>query len=349
MSGDLTFNKYAAALLATALGFMLIKEVSHLAMHVEKPETPAYALEIPDTSTKATEELDLPFPQATFVDAMDATKGAKVFKKCTSCHNVEKGGKNGTGPNIWDIVGKASGQKAGFNGYSGELKASGITWGYEELDAFLTKPKKYLSGTKMNFVGLKKEADRAAVIEYLRVASDAPVDRPAPAAAPMQETAEGVVPIAGTAEEKDAGVKVVEEMVQEKAPEKAADVMTEMKATVEKTAEAATEAPKAVVSDVVETVTDNAEQMADKATDAPAEAVAETVTETISENVGEVMEKPEVSTEMVDTGKMVETGTDAAGEITDVVDGAKEMVPETDVTTDDIIEKGKDLVEGDKE
>jgi cytochrome c len=35
------------------------------------------------------------------------------------------------------------------------------------LDAYLTKPKTYIKGTKMSFAGLKKEGDRANVIAYL--------------------------------------------------------------------------------------------------------------------------------------------------------------------------------------
>ncbi len=35
------------------------------------------------------------------------------------------------------------------------------------LDAYLTKPKKYIEGTKMSYAGLKKEDDRANVIAYL--------------------------------------------------------------------------------------------------------------------------------------------------------------------------------------
>ncbi len=35
-------------------------------------------------------------------------------------------------------------------------------------------PKKYIEGTKMSFVGLKKEKDRANVILYLRSFSDNP-------------------------------------------------------------------------------------------------------------------------------------------------------------------------------
>jgi len=52
---------------------------------------------------------------------------------------------------------------------------AGVSWGYAELDEFLTKPKKYIPKTKMAFNGLKKQEDRAAVIEYLRLAADTPM------------------------------------------------------------------------------------------------------------------------------------------------------------------------------
>ena len=35
------------------------------------------------------------------------------------------------------------------------------------LDIFLTKPKKFIKGTKMSYAGLKKEGDRANIIAYL--------------------------------------------------------------------------------------------------------------------------------------------------------------------------------------
>ena len=184
--GDLGFNKIAAAILATGLGYMLLKEASHLVLHAESPSKPAYALEIPETNAAGGEDKPLPFPQADWVAALDATKGEKVFKKCASCHNVEKGGANGTGPNLWGTVGAAAGGKAGFK-YSGALTSAGLTWDFETLDGFLAKPSKYLKGTNMNFVGVKKPADRAAVIAYLNANSDAPL--PAPAAAVMEKAA----------------------------------------------------------------------------------------------------------------------------------------------------------------
>ncbi|MBN4058538.1 cytochrome c family protein, partial [bacterium AH-315-J19] len=75
---------------------------------------------------------------------------------------------------MWNIVGRPIGGVAGF-GYSNNMKSKGGEWGYEELDAFLAKPKKYIPKTKMAFNGLKKQEDRAALIEYLRLAADTPV------------------------------------------------------------------------------------------------------------------------------------------------------------------------------
>jgi len=47
------------------------------------------------------------------------------------------------------------------------LKAMGGIWDRESINQFITKPKDYISGTKMAFAGLKKPQDRANVILYL--------------------------------------------------------------------------------------------------------------------------------------------------------------------------------------
>ena len=47
-----------------------------------------------------------------------------------------------------------------------------VVWDYQSLNAFLAKPKAYISGTKMNFAGLKKPQDRANMIAYLRQQAD---------------------------------------------------------------------------------------------------------------------------------------------------------------------------------
>ena len=52
--------------------------------------------------------------------------------------------------------------------YSKAMKKANITWDEKTLDAYLTKPKKFVKGTKMTFVGLKKQEDRDNVIAYIK-------------------------------------------------------------------------------------------------------------------------------------------------------------------------------------
>lgn len=195
-------NKIMAAVLGAALVFMAIRTIPEFLMHHDVPDVPAYQVGPLEVVVTGGDE-DLPFPQLAWVDAMDAERGAKVFKKCKSCHNVEAGGAHSTGPNLYSVVGRQSGGASGF-AYSGAMSGAGYSWGYEELDGFLKKPSEYMPGTKMNFVGLKKPADRAAVIEYLRVAAANPVSRPEPAAAPLTEEAETATV------EVDGGVEIEE-------------------------------------------------------------------------------------------------------------------------------------------
>ena len=72
------------------------------------------------------------------------------------------------------LLGCILNQKANVEGfaYSQALAETGGKWGYEELNNFLYKPKEYIKGTKMNFVGLKNTQDRADIILILRQQSD---------------------------------------------------------------------------------------------------------------------------------------------------------------------------------
>ena len=103
----------------------------------------------------------------------DETHGKKVFKKCSACHIVAKGGKNLIGPALYGVVGRATASVPNYS-YSSALKAHGKDWTFEELNKFLIKPTKYIKGTKMAFAGLRKDSDRANVIAYLNSISDNP-------------------------------------------------------------------------------------------------------------------------------------------------------------------------------
>jgi cytochrome c len=95
-----------------------------------------------------------------------AAKGKKVFNKCKACHSL-KPGKKKVGPSLAGIFGREAGTSEGFK-YSKAMKSSGITWDEDNLDAFLTKPKDLVPGTKMSFRGIKKEKDRENLIEFLK-------------------------------------------------------------------------------------------------------------------------------------------------------------------------------------
>lgn len=100
----------------------------------------------------------------------DAVKGKKVFKKCKICHSIGDGAKHKVGPILTGIIGIKAGSQADFS-YSpvmAEAGEKGLVWTEEKLTEFLTKPKKFLPGTKMTFPGLKKEKRRNDLIAYLK-------------------------------------------------------------------------------------------------------------------------------------------------------------------------------------
>ena len=101
-------------------------------------------------------------------NAGDLANGEAKFGLCRSCHTIEPGGANMTGPNLHGIFGRAAAGAAEFK-YSDALKGSGIVWDADHLNQWLEKPQTYLPGTKMSFAGLKDAKDRTDLIAYLMI------------------------------------------------------------------------------------------------------------------------------------------------------------------------------------
>lgn len=98
--------------------------------------------------------------------AGDPVQGKVVFARCAICHNVEKDGGNGVGPNLFGVVGSKAASVEGFN-FSGPMKASGIVWNDDNLAKWIAGPAKMLPGTKMAFAGITSKTQIADVIAYL--------------------------------------------------------------------------------------------------------------------------------------------------------------------------------------
>ena len=103
-----------------------------------------------------------------------AADGARVFKKCLSCHSIAKEGKNKIGPKLFGVLGRQAGSISDYK-YSKAMAAHGKVWSFEEMNSFLIKPKDWINGTKMQFLGLKNAKDRAAVILYMNENTDNPL------------------------------------------------------------------------------------------------------------------------------------------------------------------------------
>lgn len=99
--------------------------------------------------------------------AGDAAKGEKIAKKCKACHSLDEGGKNGLGPNLYGVLGRAAGSVEGYK-YSAVLADGAIVWTEPMFSDFVLKPKKAVPGTKMSFKGIKKATQREDLLAYFQ-------------------------------------------------------------------------------------------------------------------------------------------------------------------------------------
>lgn len=176
-------NKIAGAVLGASLFAMGVGILSDVIFHADMPAQPGFAVAVTETAPAggaAAQGAAAAAPIAERLKTATAEDGKKVFSKCQSCHTVDKGGKNGTGPNLFGVVGGAVAHLDGF-AYSNafkEAKAAGQTWDYDHLDKFLENPAGAHKGTKMSFRGLPRPDERAAVIQFLRAQADSPAPLP---------------------------------------------------------------------------------------------------------------------------------------------------------------------------
>lgn len=172
-------NKIAGAVLTAMLVIASGKTVMDIALHKHKPEKAGWALPITEVKAKPAEP-EVPFDAKAVLALLpkaSAENGRDGFKKCLACHTPDKGGRNLVGPNLWGVIGRKIAQAPGFN-YSDGMKNHPGEWTWEELAKYLHSPVQTVPGNRMQFPGVKDNADLADLLAYIRTLSDTPAPLP---------------------------------------------------------------------------------------------------------------------------------------------------------------------------
>lgn len=198
---DLRMNSIFGALLASVLGVMVAGVGADAVVQNHYPETPGYLPEVAAVSSGGAAEAPAGPPDFGRLFADEAgladlvARGERSVSQCMACHTFDAGGRNGTGPNLFDVFGRAIGSHTGYT-YTDGMMAMNASWDYMHLNDFLRSPGSFVPGTRMTFAGIRNDRDRVAVIAYLRSISpnQLPLPAPLPEAAPAEQSAEATPP-----------------------------------------------------------------------------------------------------------------------------------------------------------
>jgi hypothetical protein len=96
-------------------------------------------------------------------DAVDAAPPTEAYQAL-----MREGARleRGRLPNLYQVLGRPAASRSGFE-YSAALRAAGIVWTPETLDAWLADPAANVPGNGMAFAGYASADDRRDLIAYL--------------------------------------------------------------------------------------------------------------------------------------------------------------------------------------
>ncbi|MEO9968747.1 MAG: c-type cytochrome [Hyphomonadaceae bacterium] len=280
--GELGFNKFFGALLATLLLILGLNEASNMLFssggghhgghHYDSQNEWAadkfhgYRIEIAEAASGGSDEPEDLFDLGLMLANADVAAGERAMRQCAQCHTWDDGGANGTGPNLYNIMSADIAAGAGF-AYSGALSGVDGDWTYEAMNEWLTNPGAFARGNKMSFAGLRsprKDAERVNIIAYLASVSPNAAAFPAPLV--QEASAEG---LGETTDAAVAAGTVIEGTVVEGSETVVTDIVTEetsgglLERVIEATEDAGGEAVDAaentagsIVEELVETVED---------------------------------------------------------------------------------------------
>ena len=101
--------------------------------------------------------------------AAELAAGERAFQKCYSCHSLETGRNDLTGPTLHNIVGRRVAAEPGFD-YSPALKRFAErepVWTRDLIGRFAEDPEALAPGTSMTFHGMPDPEERTVLLDYL--------------------------------------------------------------------------------------------------------------------------------------------------------------------------------------
>lgn len=183
---SLEFNKIAAAVLTAGVAFMGAGIVAEVLISPNRLYEPAISLGATSADAPAATAVAVATPEAPalapvglLLASADVENGATAARRaCAACHTFVEGGRNGVGPNLWNIVNSNYARIDGFNYSAANRALADNVWDFEALNAFIAAPARAMPGTRMAFAGLANVQQRADIIAYLRTLSNDPAPLP---------------------------------------------------------------------------------------------------------------------------------------------------------------------------
>ncbi|MGN7613319.1 c-type cytochrome [Magnetococcales bacterium HHB-1] len=108
-------------------------------------------------------------------EAADRVRGQHLARSCASCHDMSRSKRtNKVGPPLWNIIDKPASISPDYHYSEAQLKKSiqCLKWDRETLDKYLKNPRAFIPGNKMAFAGMRNEADRRLLLNYLETLRD---------------------------------------------------------------------------------------------------------------------------------------------------------------------------------
>ena len=138
-------NKIIVSIAIAIFLVLGINKITDIIFLVEKPEKSAYQVDsvVTVASTTSTEVNSESGDIMAIFASVNASDGAKIFKKCAACHSIAQGGANKIGPALWGVLGRKAGSVSDYK-YSKAMLAHGNAWSFDEMNNFLIKKKVYV-------------------------------------------------------------------------------------------------------------------------------------------------------------------------------------------------------------